>query len=365
MYCLSSSLSFSPATSKTGKTISSIRPPLIEDQRGSSVTSLSATLAILRINQCYQSLCFETLDPIKKTNKKTLYLQGRDDLEDYTNYTTDFKFPVSNTENGNSFKLEAQTTTNADGTSTTLIPGPVTTEEKAQKKNDVKDRSMLLMALPNEHQKDFLIQYTRMLRLCLLLYKQDLMNKPDLDTMSFDDLYNNFKIVEQEVKGTYKGQVFEYGFCASLAVLMILIQLRISTAKTQVSHASTDVSTTSTQEGPLVWGEADMRTRRFFQKIGRKITINGSDTSGYNKFKVKCFNCHKMGHFARECKGHRNQDSRNRNQENSIRTINVEEISSKAMVAIDGAIFDWSYMADDELRHSKYHHKDIAMFGIE
>nr|GFC19173.1 hypothetical protein [Tanacetum cinerariifolium] len=27
-------------------------------------------------------------------------------------------------------------------------------------------------------------------------------NKPDLDTMSIDDLYNNFKIVEQEVKGT-------------------------------------------------------------------------------------------------------------------------------------------------------------------
>ncbi|GKG27733.1 hypothetical protein Tco_0406060, partial [Tanacetum coccineum] len=26
--------------------------------------------------------------------------------------------------------------------------------------------------------------------------------KPDLDTMSFDDLYNNFKIVEQEVKRT-------------------------------------------------------------------------------------------------------------------------------------------------------------------
>ncbi|GKC69486.1 hypothetical protein Tco_1115369, partial [Tanacetum coccineum] len=27
-------------------------------------------------------------------------------------------------------------------------------------------------------------------------------NKPDLDTMSFDDLYNNFKIVKQEVKRT-------------------------------------------------------------------------------------------------------------------------------------------------------------------
>nr|GFB93363.1 hypothetical protein [Tanacetum cinerariifolium] len=30
-------------------------------------------------------------------------------------------------------------------------------------------------------------------------------------------------------------------------------------------------------------------------------------------------------------------------------TVNVEEIASKAMVAIDGAGFDWSYMADDEV----------------
>ncbi|GJT80938.1 hypothetical protein Tco_1055280 [Tanacetum coccineum] len=54
-------------------------------------------------------------------------------------------------DNGNSFKPAAQTTTNADGSSTTLVPGPVTTKEKAQKKNDVKARSMLLTALLNEH----------------------------------------------------------------------------------------------------------------------------------------------------------------------------------------------------------------------
>ncbi|GKB91341.1 hypothetical protein Tco_0963613, partial [Tanacetum coccineum] len=54
-------------------------------------------------------------------------------------------------ENGNSFKLVAQTTTNAEGASTTLVPGPVTADEKTQKKNDVKVRSMLLMALSNKH----------------------------------------------------------------------------------------------------------------------------------------------------------------------------------------------------------------------
>nr|GFA44227.1 ribonuclease H-like domain-containing protein [Tanacetum cinerariifolium] len=38
---------------------------------------------------------------------------------------------------------------------TSTISGPVTPKEKAQKKNDVKARSMLLMALPNEHLLSF------------------------------------------------------------------------------------------------------------------------------------------------------------------------------------------------------------------
>nr|GFA86395.1 ribonuclease H-like domain-containing protein [Tanacetum cinerariifolium] len=54
-------------------------------------------------------------------------------------------------ENGNSFKHVPQTIANADGTFTSTIPGLVTTEEKARKKNDVKARSILLMAHPNEH----------------------------------------------------------------------------------------------------------------------------------------------------------------------------------------------------------------------
>ncbi|GJS60306.1 putative ribonuclease H-like domain-containing protein [Tanacetum coccineum] len=291
--------------------------------------------------------------------------------------TTTAKLPILKQENGNSFKPIAQTTTNADGASTSLIPGLVTTEEKAQKKNDVKARSMLLMTLPNEHimtfnqykdvktlfasiqtrfggneaikklqkivsqlailgenisQEDLNLKFLRSLSSEWNTHVVVWRNKPDLDTISFDDLNNNFKIVEQEVKGTassssssslsYHNMAF---VSSSSNTNKVNTTYGVNTANTQVSPASTQVSTASTQVSTANLSDdtlalLSMRTRRFFQKTGRKITINESDTAGYDK-----------------------------NQDSSRRTVNVEETSSKAMVAIDGAGFDWSYMADDEV----------------
>ncbi|GJU58645.1 hypothetical protein Tco_1236411 [Tanacetum coccineum] len=92
--------------------------------------------------------------------------------------------------------------TSQNGTSVTKMSVPVTAEEKINKKNDVKARSLLLMALLNEHQLTF-SQYNdakTMYAAIKTRFGVVWMNKADIKTMSIDDLYNNFKIVEQEVK---------------------------------------------------------------------------------------------------------------------------------------------------------------------
>ncbi|GKE43244.1 hypothetical protein Tco_1470528, partial [Tanacetum coccineum] len=165
-------------------------------------------------------------------------------------------------ENGNSFKPAGQTTTNAEGTSTTLIPGPITTDEKIQKKNDVKARSMLLMVLPNEHLLTF-NQYKDAKTLFATIQTRfggfKRLNKHDLDTMIFDDLYNNFKIVEQDVKGTTNSSSSSnsqnMAFVSSPSSTnevnttygVSSNNIQVSTASTQVSTASTQVSIASTQ----------------------------------------------------------------------------------------------------------------------
>ncbi|GJT39009.1 hypothetical protein Tco_0938874 [Tanacetum coccineum] len=67
---------------------------------------------------------------------------------------TTAKLPILKLENGNSWVSVPQIA-QENGTSVTKMSVPVTAEEKTNKKNDVKARSLLLMALPNEHQLTF------------------------------------------------------------------------------------------------------------------------------------------------------------------------------------------------------------------
>ncbi|GKD61659.1 putative ribonuclease H-like domain-containing protein [Tanacetum coccineum] len=279
------------------------------------------------------------------------------------------------------------TTPPESGTSTTIkMTVPATIEEKTCKKNDVKARSLLLMALPNEHQLTF-DQYvdaqsmfaaikarfggnepTKKTQKALLKQQRSnvkilrslpsewdthvvvWMNKHDFDTMGLDDLYNNFKIVEQKVKKSAgasnddKNLAFVTTSGASSTNNINTVNPEVSTATTKVNTASTKICTASfsdatvfsflstqpkgsqlvhedleqlhdddLEEMDLKWNMAllSMRARKFYQRTGRKIIIDGSNTAGYDKSKVECFNCHKMGHFAKERRAPRSKDNRN------------------------------------------------------
>ncbi|GKC72259.1 ribonuclease H-like domain-containing protein [Tanacetum coccineum] len=101
-----------------------------------------------------------------------------------------------------------------------------------------------------------------------------------------------------------------------------------------------------------------MRVKRFYKKTGRKLIFNGKEPVGFDKTKVECFNCHRRGHFARECRATRNQGNKNRDawyrsRNNTRRIVPVETsdalvIQDNALIVQDGLGYDWSYIAQDE-----------------
>ncbi|GJU77791.1 ribonuclease H-like domain-containing protein [Tanacetum coccineum] len=83
-----------------------------------------------------------------------------------------------------------------------------------------------------------------------------------------------------------------------------------------------------------------IRARRFLKNTGRKFSVNGTETIGFDKSKVECYNCHKKVHFAKECRAPRNQE--NRNRENTRRVVPVETTTSNALISCDGSGYDLS-----------------------
>nr|GEY55290.1 hypothetical protein [Tanacetum cinerariifolium] len=203
----------------------------------------------------------------------------------------------------------------------------VTTEDMQKRKNDVKVIVSQLEFMGIEIEKDDLNQkFLTSLAPEWLMHMIVWRNRSDLDTMSLDDLYNHLKVYESEVQKKSESNSQNMAFISSA---------KNSSGKEDVNTAS--VPTASTNVSP-----ASVNIRA----TGKKISIQGPNVAGFDKLKVECFNCHKMGHFARECRAPRSQDKGRR--DNYRRGSKVDEQTPKALMEIDGVGWDWSFMANEQ-----------------
>ncbi|GJT68640.1 ribonuclease H-like domain-containing protein [Tanacetum coccineum] len=209
-------------------------------------------------------------------------------------------------------------------------------------------------------------------------------NKPEIDTLSLDDLYNNLNIYESKVKGTSSSSTNTEN-----VVFVSLNSISSTNRAVNTTHGATTANTQATtvksttvdnlsddvicsffasqpnspqldnedlqqihpddlEEMDLRWQIAMLttRARRFLKNTRRKFSVDGTETIRFDKSKVECYNCHKRGHFARECRASRNQE--NRNRESTRRSVPVETTTSYALISCDGlGDYDWSDQAEE------------------
>nr|GFA39579.1 putative ribonuclease H-like domain-containing protein [Tanacetum cinerariifolium] len=84
-------------------------------------------------------------------------------------------------------------------------------------------------------------------------------------------------------------------------------------------------------------------------RTGRNLGANGPTSIGFDMSKVECYNCHRKGHFARKCRSPKDT-KRNGAAEPQRRSVPVETSTLNALVSqCDGVgSYDWSYQAEEE-----------------
>nr|GEU79753.1 hypothetical protein [Tanacetum cinerariifolium] len=196
----------------------------------------------------------------------------------------------------------------------------LTIEDMQKRKNDVKARTTLLLALPDEHQLRF----------------------------------SKYKTAQELWAGG--SETLEQTFNRLHATIS---HLQFMNIEIEQDHLNRKFLTSLAPEWlmhTIVWrNRSDLDTMSLDDlynhlKTGKNISIQGTDVAGFDKSKVECFNYHKIGHFARECRAPRSQDRGRR--DNYKHGSKVEEHALKELMVIDGVGWDWSFMANEEDDHS-------------
>nr|GEV25350.1 hypothetical protein [Tanacetum cinerariifolium] len=177
-------------------------------------------------------------------------------------------------------------------------------------------------------------------------------NKTDLEDKSLDDLFNSLKIYESEVKHSSSQGTDSQNLAfvsttpadstndsVSVAVSVFAVGAKLS-ASTLPNIDADDL-----EEMDLKWQMAmlKMRARKFLQKTRRNLGVNGPTSMGFDMAKVECYNCHRKGHFARECKSPKDS-RRTAVAKPQIRSVPVETLTSNALVSqCDGTACSKAY----------------------
>ncbi|GJW70191.1 hypothetical protein Tco_0127108 [Tanacetum coccineum] len=218
---------------------------------------------------------------------------------------------------------------------------PATAEEKAQRRLELKARSTLLMGIPNEHQLKFksikdaksLLQAikkrfrrnvaTKKTQRNLLKQQYENFtsssserNKPEIDTLILDDLYNNLKIYEPEVKGTSSSSSNTQNIAFLSSNSTINTNGAINTA-----HSATTASTQATAvNSTIIDNLSDAVLCAFFASQPNSPQLDNEDLQQINLDDL---------------------------EDIGLRVVPVETTTSNALMSCDGSGYDWSDQAEE------------------
>ncbi|GJW48911.1 ribonuclease H-like domain-containing protein [Tanacetum coccineum] len=171
-------------------------------------------------------------------------------------------------------------------------------------------------------------------------------NKPDIDQTNIDDLYNNLRVYKDEIKrslsSTSNSQNWAFLSSENTSntneVSTASGNFGVKTAGRQATNSQIrfyllQIDQDDLEELDIRWQVAmlTVRVQRFIQKTGRNLDFKGKQPVTFDKSKVECYNCHRKGHFAKECKSGRNQGKRSYG-DNGRRNATTNEPSSQALV---------------------------------
>nr|GEV53142.1 putative ribonuclease H-like domain-containing protein [Tanacetum cinerariifolium] len=248
---------------------------------------------------------------------------------------------------------------------------PTTVEQRLARKNELKAHGTLLIALPDKHQLKFNSHKDAKTLMEAIENRfggntetkkihdklEKLVSQLEIHgvSLSQEDVNLNLKIYETEVKKSSSTSTVSQNLAfvsssqtdsttdsvsATASVSAACAKLPASPLP-NVDSLSNAIDVDDLKEMDLRW-QMDMLTmwaRRFLQKTGRNLGANGPTSMGFDMSKVECYNCHKKGHFSKECRSP--NDPRRREEEpvnfslmafssSSLTSDNVVPFCSKA-----------------------------------